>query len=97
MDSPGLVGYKLKLKAPTTIDEFESVMDAFTNKDPDGNGKKDTFGFSLSARNGFSNWMSDVSFIFGAYTGKFIPGAWQKADDGSLKYGNPFSLKLRLV
>ena len=79
---------KLNLKAPTTIEEFETVMDAFTNKDPDGNGKKDTFGFSLSARNGFSNWMSDVSFIFGAYTGKFIPGAWQKADDGSLKYGS---------
>lgn len=79
---------KLNLKAPTTIEEFETVMDAFTNQDPDGNGKKDTFGFSLSARNGFSNWMSDVSFIFGAYTGKFIPGAWQKADDGSLKYGS---------
>lgn len=79
---------KLNLKAPTTIDEFEAVMDAFTNQDPDGNGKKDTFGFSLSARNGFSNWMSDVSFIFGAYTGKFIPGTWQKADDGSLKYGS---------
>ncbi|MCA0755460.1 extracellular solute-binding protein [Paenibacillus sp. N4] len=79
---------KLNLKAPTTIEEFEAVMDAFTNQDPDGNGKKDTFGFSLSARNGFSNWMSDVSFVFGAYTGKFIPGAWQKADDGTLKYGS---------
>jgi len=78
----------LGLKAPTTIDEFEAVMDAFTNQDPDGNGKKDTFGFSLSGRNGFSNWMSDVSFIFGAYTGKFIPGQWQKADDGTLKYGS---------
>lgn len=79
---------KLNLEAPTTIEEFEAVMDAFTNQDPDGNGKKDTFGFSLSARNGFSNWMSDVSFVFGAYTGKFIPGAWQKADDGTLKYGS---------
>lgn len=79
---------KLKLKAPTTIEEFETVMDAFTNQDPDGNGIKDTFGFSLSTRNGFSNWMSDVSFIFGAYTGKFIPFHWQKADDGSLKYGS---------
>ncbi|WP_199620866.1 extracellular solute-binding protein [Paenibacillus alkalitolerans] len=79
---------KLKLKAPTTIEEFEAVMDAFTNQDPDGNGKKDTFGFSLSARNGFSNWMSDVSFVFGAYTGKFIPGHWQTASDGTLKYGS---------
>lgn len=79
---------KLKLKAPTTIEEFEAVMDAFTTQDPDGNNKNDTFGFSFSARNGFSNWMSDVSFVFGAFTGKFIPGAWQKAEDGSLKYGS---------
>ncbi|WP_138755023.1 extracellular solute-binding protein [Paenibacillus sinopodophylli] len=79
---------KLNLKEPATIEEFETVMDAFTNQDPDGNGKKDTFGFSLSGRNGFSNWMSDVSFVFGAYTGKYIPGTWQKADDGSLKYGS---------
>lgn len=79
---------KLNLQAPTTIDEFEKVMDAFTNQDPDGNGQKDTFGFSLSGRNGFSNWMSDVSFVFGAYTGKFIPGTWQQNDDGILKYGS---------
>lgn len=79
---------KLKLKAPTTIEEFESVMDAFTTQDPDGNNKNDTFGFSFSARNGFSNWMSDVSFVFGAFTGKFIPGTWQQAEDGSLKYGS---------
>ncbi|RCW49424.1 extracellular solute-binding protein [Paenibacillus prosopidis] len=79
---------KLKLEAPTTIEEFEKVMEAFTKQDPDGNGKDDTFGFSFSARNGLSNWMSDASFVFGAYTGKFIPGAWQKAEDGSLKYGS---------
>lgn len=79
---------KLNLQAPATIDEFEKVMDAFTNQDPDGNGEKDTFGFSLSGRNGYANWMSDASFVFGAYTGKFIPGTWQQGDDGSLKYGS---------
>ena len=78
----------LELQAPTTIEEFEAVMDAFTNGDPDGNNKKDTFGFALSARNGFSNWMSDISFVFGAYTGKFVPGAWQTAADGTLQYGS---------
>jgi putative aldouronate transport system substrate-binding protein len=79
---------KLSLKAPTTIEEFEKVMDAFVNQDPDGNGKKDTIGFTFSARNGFSNWMSDASFVFGAHTGKFITGTWQKAEDGTLKYGS---------
>ena len=33
---------KLGLKAPTTIDEFEEVIRAFTEDDPDGNGQKDT-------------------------------------------------------
>ncbi|MFC4776640.1 extracellular solute-binding protein [Paenibacillus sp. GCM10023252] len=79
---------KLNLKEPKTIEDFEAIMDAFTNQDPDGNGKKDTFGFSLSGRNGYSNWMSDVSFVFGAYTGNAIPMHWYEAEDGSLKYGS---------
>jgi putative aldouronate transport system substrate-binding protein len=36
---------KLNLKAPTTLDEFMTVAKAFTTKDPDGNGKNDTYGF----------------------------------------------------
>lgn len=78
----------LGLEAPTTIEEFEQVMDAFTNQDPDGNGVDDTFGFSFSARDGFNNWMSDVGFVFGAYTGKFLPSTYQEAEDGTLKYGS---------
>ncbi|MDR6552281.1 extracellular solute-binding protein [Paenibacillus qinlingensis] len=36
---------KLGLKVPTTPDELFEVMKAFTEKDPDGNGKNDTYGF----------------------------------------------------
>lgn len=36
---------KLDLKAPTTLDEFYEVAKAFTERDPDGNGKKDTYGY----------------------------------------------------
>jgi ABC-type glycerol-3-phosphate transport system substrate-binding protein len=35
---------KLGLKAPTTLDEMLEVAKAFTTKDPDGNGKNDTWG-----------------------------------------------------
>ncbi len=35
----------LGLKAPTTLDELYEVMRAFTFDDPDGNGRKDTYGF----------------------------------------------------
>ncbi|MDP2791194.1 MAG: extracellular solute-binding protein, partial [Rectinemataceae bacterium] len=36
---------KLGLKMPTTLDELYDVCYAFTFKDPDGNGKNDTYGF----------------------------------------------------
>jgi putative aldouronate transport system substrate-binding protein len=35
---------KLQLKVPTTIDEFYSMLKAFKDRDPDGNGKNDTYG-----------------------------------------------------
>ncbi|MFC5652863.1 extracellular solute-binding protein [Paenibacillus solisilvae] len=35
---------KLKLPVPKTMDDLYNVMKAFTNDDPDGNGKKDTVG-----------------------------------------------------
>jgi putative aldouronate transport system substrate-binding protein len=38
---------KLNLQKPTTIDEFYAVLKAFTEKNPDGNGKNDTVGLLL--------------------------------------------------
>ncbi|MFK7691563.1 hypothetical protein [Paenibacillus sp. HJGM_3] len=37
---------KLGLKMPETYEDMISVMKAFTENDPDGNGKKDTYGFT---------------------------------------------------
>ena len=39
---------KLGLKAPTNLEDFFQVAKAFTERDPDGNGKNDTYGFGLS-------------------------------------------------
>lgn len=39
---------KLNMKMPETYDDMVAVMKAFTEKDPDGNGKNDTYGFSAS-------------------------------------------------
>lgn len=44
---------KLKLSTPKTADELFNVAKAFAEQDPDGNGKKDTFGVNLSG-NAFS-------------------------------------------
>jgi putative aldouronate transport system substrate-binding protein len=38
---------KLNLKMPDTVDEFYEVAKAFATKDPDGNGKADTAGFTV--------------------------------------------------
>ncbi|UKS24753.1 extracellular solute-binding protein [Paenibacillus sp. HWE-109] len=51
---------KLNLPVPTTTEELYKVAQAFVNQDPDGNGKKDTFGINLSGV-GFSV----ISHIFG--------------------------------
>ncbi|WP_246321332.1 extracellular solute-binding protein [Paenibacillus germinis] len=39
---------KLNLSMPTTTEELLAVAKAFAEKDPDGNGKKDTYGLNMS-------------------------------------------------
>ncbi|WP_258525495.1 extracellular solute-binding protein [Paenibacillus sp. YN15] len=51
---------KLKLSTPKTADELFTVAKAFTEQDPDGNGKKDTFGVNLSG-----NAFSIIGHMFG--------------------------------
>ncbi len=46
---------KLKLPVPKTMDDLEKVLRAFVTKDPDGNGKNDTYGFSMDNFNIFMN------------------------------------------
>lgn len=51
---------KLQLKAPTTVDELFNVAKAFTENDPDGNGKKDTLGITGTGMDTFAP-------VYGAY------------------------------
>lgn len=43
---------KLNLKVPQTTEELLQVAKAFAEMDPDGNGKKDTYGIALSSETG---------------------------------------------
>ena len=66
---------KLALQAPTTPEELLVVAKAFTEQDPDGNGKNDTYGFG-----GFLNGPglgTRFDFIMGAYG---VPGVWNFID-----------------
>jgi len=56
---------KLGLEAPTTWQEMLSVAKAFATRDPDGDGKADTYGMVVpgSAQNGYAAWWG-ASFLW---------------------------------
>jgi len=77
---------KLGLPEPKTLEDLFTIAVAFTEKDPDGNGKADTYGYG-----GFLNGTglgTRFDFIFGAYG---VPGVWNWGDMGNfgLNVRNP--------
>lgn len=80
---------KLGLEAPTNLEEFAEVIRAFSEKDPDGNGQDDTYGFAYSGDGTYSTgWLGDPAMLFSANTGRMIPGNWEEDADGNLAYGS---------
>ena len=61
--------------APATLDEFQDLMYKFANEDPDGNGKRDTYGFSTSGLN----------MVYGAFG--YERKQWVE-EDGKLVYSS---------
>ncbi|MDF2960350.1 MAG: family 1 extracellular solute-binding protein [Paenibacillus sp.] len=57
---------KLNLQMPQTTEDLYKVLKAFAEQDPDGNGKRDTYGISLSSNSGAS-----LRQVFGA-TSKWV-------------------------
>ena len=86
---------KLGLKAPTTLNEFLAVAKAFTEKDPDGNGKNDSYGFCAYIEgSGLNNPALGTRFdwVYGAYG---VAGTWNLNDSASfgLNVRNPNYMK----
>lgn len=77
---------KLQLKAPTTLAELETVMDAFKNKNPDGLAPDKVVPLSVGFKTTMNTWMGDPSWIFGAFG--TIPGQWNVGADGNLEWGS---------
>ena len=71
-------------KVPETIQEVEEAFIRFTFNDPDGNGKKDTYGICPEAKGG-EGTRQIMSTFFGAY-GVF-PHMFCLQKDGSVKMG----------
>lgn len=66
----------LGMKAPETIEEFEEMLRAFTEDDPDRNGRKDTYGMTASK---VFEWLQFFRLSFGVQPGwsKDSNGEWQ--------------------
>ena len=74
---------KLGLKVPTTMDELLAVARAFRDRDPDGNGKKDTISIALNKTLGSNAYtLKALGNPLKAYYGIWVPKA------GSLVYGS---------
>lgn len=67
-------------EAPETLDEMHDVIYAFVHDDPDGNGKKDTYGYAMQS----THYQDFFSEFFGAYG--ILPFDWQEVD-GEIVYG----------
>lgn len=74
----------LGLSAPTTMQELMDVARAFTNNDPDKNGKNDTFGIAFT-----KSFLTDLHFGLTGYMSGFhaYPTRWIDKD-GQLVYGS---------
>lgn len=73
------IGYD---EPPKTLAEFEDVMYKFRNNDPDGNGKKDTYGITGK---GAGNIPDSFQSVFGAFD--IAPGYWGLNEAGDLQFG----------
>lgn len=57
---------KLGLSYPKTLDDMKTVLLAFTNDDPDGNGKNDTYGYTAQ-KPGNTTAATPFDWVFFAY------------------------------
>ncbi|ANE45762.1 ABC transporter substrate-binding protein [Paenibacillus swuensis] len=71
---------KVGLQVPQTMDELYTVLKAFTEQDPDGNGKKDTYGFIGSVTESWVDKLVFVEDVFAGYNGIYYP------KDGKMLY-----------
>ncbi len=73
---------KMGMEIPTTLSDLEKALYAFRNNDPDGNGVKDTYGFSFYNTPGNVQMFAAIYGAFGAHPQIF------QVKNGELVYGS---------
>ncbi|UUZ78730.1 extracellular solute-binding protein [Paenibacillus sp. P26] len=76
---------KLNLPEPKTMDDVYKIAEAFAKRDPDGNGKSDTFGLGINKGIIGGGIMGLGGFFNGFHA---YPGAWVKDAFGRIVYGS---------
>lgn len=80
---------KLELKAPKTLKDVEYIIKQFIEKDPGGNGYRNTIGLvcspEITSKNGYS-YMVQTDIIFANFNS--YPKQWVKDDNGNAVYGS---------
>lgn len=74
----------LKLQAPKTVDELVALAKAFTENDPDGNGKADTYGIAMN-NTIYSGGLNDMTGLFESFGAN--PSGWVEGADGKAAFG----------
>lgn len=81
---------KLGLPVPETLADFEKMIYAFANKDPDGNGIKDTYGLSIEGMNVVFGAFGQIVFAdqlyFGVKDQNLVIGALDPGMKEALQY-----------
>ncbi|KRF39120.1 extracellular solute-binding protein [Paenibacillus sp. Soil787] len=69
-------------KAPETLQELEDLLTKFSNNDPDGNDKKDTFGLSGRGKDAPGQMFNSIFASYGIQR-----RGWNLGSDGKVYYG----------
>ncbi|WP_127583265.1 extracellular solute-binding protein [Paenibacillus koleovorans] len=75
---------KLGLQPPKTMSDLLAIAEAFTTKDPDGNGKNDSYAFA-SMKEVYNAQYGFLGLFYGYHA---YPGAWIKDSSGKLVNGS---------
>src|SRR5690606_33015050 len=75
---------KLGLQPPKTMDDVLAISKAFTERDPDGNGKPDTYGLGFT-KNLWGGAMGLEGFLAGYNA---FPNIWVEDSAGKLVFGS---------
>ncbi|MBP1995115.1 extracellular solute-binding protein [Paenibacillus eucommiae] len=75
---------KLNLPEPQTMDDVFRIAEAFSNQDPDGNHKKDTYGLALDK--GVFGLVPGLQGFFNSYHA--YPQIWVEDQSGNYVYGS---------